>query len=489
MPEVFSSSTDRYAVEREYAHGGMGITYLVRSDRTGERLILKQLRLDKVSDWKMVELFEREAEVLRQLTHPQIPRYVDYFPSDDKKQFCLVQSFIEGRTLQQLIDAQSPMDGKTFEAYFVQCLNILVYLHGLVPPVVHRDITPKNIIVHDGKAYLVDFGSVKSAIAPSRESLATSVGTFGYMPPEQIMGRAVPASDVFSLAMTFIALGSHSDPSLLPLDNSSGQVDVRRVLGHLPDPLVDVLEEMTAMGLDKRLGDASEAIQKLRRPKSSPKRKTPLKKETSSDESIPLDSPMDGSQEQPVGKPFGKTLKMVAIYASVTIGIVVVAHGQWTRIREEPASVQTPGQKVSPSKKENSRIPTSKTVRLLTDIPTSTLQRILTSSEWTGHDGKSEARIVFREKGPTIAGELIEWDRRKKEFAGETTPLSVQIIEQSTLLMTARRTHEGVVIEDTFYGHLTDDSLLITGTGEKLYRQSGSEYTTEFKWQFKRSIP
>lgn len=477
MPEIFSSSTDRYAVEREYAHGGMGMTYLVRSGTTGERLILKQLRLDRVSDWKMVELFEREAEVLRQLNHPQIPRYVDYFPSEDKKQFCLVQSFIEGRTLQQLIDAQSPMDGKTFEAYFIQCLNILVYLHGLVPPVVHRDITPKNIIVHDGNAYLVDFGSVKSAIAPSRESLATSVGTFGYMPPEQIMGRAVPASDVFSLAMTFIALGSHSDPSLLPLDNSSGQVDVRRILGHLPRAIVDVLEEMTAMGLEKRLGIAQFVIDRLKRPVSASRSTSP---KTSRDADH---SHNDGKISAIRMKPSGRLISMIGGGLLILIVILFSSSGSDSETKQGGSVTKNP----VPVQKENT--PKVKTVRLLTHIPSTTLQRILTATEWTGHDGQSEARLVFKKQGVSVIGELTEWDRRKKEFSGQRTAVAVQITDQGTLWMTARRINEGVTIDDTFYGNLTEDSLMITGTGEKLYRQSGSEYTTEFKWQFKRSIP
>jgi serine/threonine protein kinase len=331
--------------------------------------------------------------------------------------------------------------------------------------------------VHDGNAYLVDFGSVKSAIAPSRESLATSVGTFGYMPPEQIMGRAVPASDVFSLAMTFIALGSHSDPSLLPLDNSSGQVDVRRILGHLPRAIVDVLEEMTAMGLEKRLGIAQFVIDRLVRPVSASRSTSP---KTSRD----ADHSHNAGKISAIRmKPSGRLISMIGGGLLILIVILFSSSGSDSETKQGGSVTKNP----VPVQKENT--PKVKAVRLLTHIPSATLRRILTATEWTGHDGQNEARLVFKNQGVSVTGELTEWDRRKKEFSGQRTAVAVQITDQGTLWMTARRINEGVTIDDTFYGNLTEDSLMITGTGEKLYRQSGSEYTTEFKWQFKRSIP
>jgi len=257
---TISSSKDVYEIEREYAKGGMGVTFLVKSRKTGQRLILKQLRMDRVGDWKMVELFEREAEVLRKLNHVQIPKYVDYFPSADKKNFNLVQSFIEGQTLQQMIDQNSVVTQAEFNGYLGQTLQILVYLHALVPPVVHRDISPKNIIINRDKAYLVDFGAVKSAIASDTPSFSTTVGTFGYMPPEQIMGQAEPASDMYSLGMSFIALATHTDPTKLPLNKQSGQVDIQKIFKEPLTPAQKVLAAMTRMGLQERLGRAVDAI-------------------------------------------------------------------------------------------------------------------------------------------------------------------------------------------------------------------------------------
>jgi eukaryotic-like serine/threonine-protein kinase len=255
---AFQSDKDTYEVEREYAKGGMGVTFLVRSRRTGQRLILKQMLLSRVEDWKMVELFEREAEVLRKLSHPQIPHYIDYFSDADKKQFSLVQSFIEGVTMQSMIDGRGSVKPDEFKSYLRQCLQILKYLHQMIPPVIHRDITPKNIILHDGKAFLVDFGSVKNMINPESSGLSTSVGTFGYMPPEQIMGQAVPASDMYSLGVSFIALATHSDPMHFPLNSKTGQIETKKLLAHLPENIRAILEQMTLPGIESRLNDPSE---------------------------------------------------------------------------------------------------------------------------------------------------------------------------------------------------------------------------------------
>lgn len=250
-----------YEVIREYARGGMGITYLVRRVSDGTVCILKQLRFDRVKDWKVVELFEREAAVLRSLDHPRIPTYVDSIQQDDH--LCLVQSFIEGKTLQQLIDEKASLDPEGFREYLAQCLEILTYLHSRIPPVIHRDITPKNIIIRDGQAYLVDFGAVKHPGTGNSSGFSTTIGTFGFMAPEQMMGKAGPGADMYSLGMTFLSLATHADPTTLPLDEHTGQFDIRTLL-EMPDAVEAVLEGMTRINLAERVQDAEAALRILR---------------------------------------------------------------------------------------------------------------------------------------------------------------------------------------------------------------------------------
>lgn len=257
----FQGESDRYEVERELGRGGFGTAYLVR-DSSGARHVLKQLRLEALEEWKSLELFERESKALMSLVHPGIPRYVDRIEDQRGEVLAMVQQYVEGPTLQELIDEQGPMAPEDFERALRDCLEILAYLHSRVPPVIHRDITPKNIILGPERAYLIDFGSVRWAMTDS--TTMTSVGTFGYMAPEQQLGRAEPASDVFGLGMTFAALAARSTPQQFPVDRQSGQIDVAAVLD-LPAPLTQVLVAMTRPGLDQRLGDATAALDRLDR--------------------------------------------------------------------------------------------------------------------------------------------------------------------------------------------------------------------------------
>lgn len=266
-PVILESPSDRYRIEREYARGGMGITFLAVSGKTGRRCILKQLRLEKVNDWKVVELFEREAEILRQLNHPNIPSYIDYFVSERERHFNLVQTFIDGRTMQECIDKRSSVTPSQFSEYLRQALEILEYLHSLIPPVIHRDITPKNMILQDDKLFLVDFGSVKDAVNPRSARGSTVVGTFGYMPPEQFIGHAEPASDLYGLGMSFTAFASHKDPFQM-VDPELGRVEVKTELDHLPGHIKSLLKDMTVPSLPDRFKSASEARRRLLHPES-----------------------------------------------------------------------------------------------------------------------------------------------------------------------------------------------------------------------------
>lgn len=263
----FQSSRDTYLVENSLGEGGMGVAHLVKSQRTGELLFLKQLRLERAGDWKAVELFEREAKVLAQLNHPGIPNYIDYFPTGERSDYALVQSYIEGKTLQEHIAQKIPVSAQLFASYLQQALEILDYLHSLIPPVVHRDITPKNLIISGTRLCLVDFGCVKVALGPSTSM--TTVGTFGYMSPEQLVGQAEPASDIYSLGMSFIALASLTEPSQMPLDKATGRVAADQLLVHLPPHLRALLQDMTRPGVGERLSRAKTALARLKEPAPS----------------------------------------------------------------------------------------------------------------------------------------------------------------------------------------------------------------------------
>jgi hypothetical protein len=261
---VVTGTVDRYTLVAEHGHGGFGVTW--KATRfSGEPVILKMLHTDRLKDLKAIELFDREAKVLATLDHPAIPRYIDSFTVtvDGKlSAMALVQAFVAGENLAVRMHRGERLGEPEMIAWFAQILEVLSYLHRLSPPVIHRDVTPKNIILSpEGKAYLVDFGTVQAAVASASEISSTAAGTFGYAPMEQFVSRAFPSSDLYGLGMTYLAVATGKEPEELPLDGV--RVDVRRALS-ADARIILLLDAMTEPDPRHRLGDARLALERVR---------------------------------------------------------------------------------------------------------------------------------------------------------------------------------------------------------------------------------
>ena len=156
---------DRYRVEDILGKGSSGITYRVEDIVSQQPIALKVLSLNRLKDWKQIELFKREAEVLASLEHPAIPEYLDYFQIDtaDNKAFYLAQAIAPGKSLAYWVTRGWRTTKAEVKEIAKQILSVLIYLHSLDPPVIHRDLKPENIICsQDGTIFLVDFGGVKN---------------------------------------------------------------------------------------------------------------------------------------------------------------------------------------------------------------------------------------------------------------------------------------------------------------------------------------
>lgn len=211
---------DKYRIVGILGEGGTAITYEA-IDLTQEiSVAIKVLSLQQTKDWKLVELFEREAKVLESLDHPRIPDYLDYFFIDTKsdRQFFLVQEMISGKSLATLVEQGWYFQQDDVKNIAQQVLEILSYLHSFQPPVIHRDIKPHNIIrTEEGEIYLVDLGAVQNVYRNTLTRGTTFVGTIDYMSPEQLRGHACFASDLYSLGCTLLYLLTRRSPSELPL--------------------------------------------------------------------------------------------------------------------------------------------------------------------------------------------------------------------------------------------------------------------------------
>jgi serine/threonine protein kinase len=217
---------ERYQIERILGQGSMGTTYKALDLNTQRPVAVKLLHFSRIQEWKVLEMFEREAKVLQQLDHPRIPTYIDYFsletPSD--VQFSLVQEYIEGKTLQEFVEKGWRGTEAEILDIFLQLVNILAYLHTLQPPVIHRDINPKNILLSPlNEVYLVDFGAVQERIRTTFLGGSTIVGTYGYVPFEQFSGQTVPASDYYALGATLLYMLTHRHPADFPTDDLKPQ--------------------------------------------------------------------------------------------------------------------------------------------------------------------------------------------------------------------------------------------------------------------------
>ena len=254
---------NRYRLREVLGRGGFAVTWLADDLVTGGEVAVKELRLDRVPDWEAIRHFEREARVLRNLHHPRIPDYVDFMAPKPGPEgtFVLVQQLAPGQSLsRRLADGWRP-DVARVRDIAARVLETLAHLHGLSPPVVHRDIKPGNLILSDdGEVMLVDFGAVRDRLA-TQSSLGSVVGTYGYMAPEQYQGAAVPASDLYGVGATVVHLLSGRPPSELP--HSRLRVDFTKVVTVDP-PLARWLERMLEPAPEDRFPSAEEALRVLR---------------------------------------------------------------------------------------------------------------------------------------------------------------------------------------------------------------------------------
>jgi serine/threonine protein kinase len=249
---------DSYKLE-EILGQNQATTWLARRFSDHQRVIIKGLFIRDLATWKDHELFAREIAALKQLAHPGIPAYIEDIRCDQEQTWYLVMTWIEGQNLLQWLTAGNHADESLICTWAEQALEILVYLHHFSPPIVHRDIKPSNLIWDGQRLHLIDFGGVAAALQSQGGSTVT--GTYGYMAPEQFAGKAVPASDLYSLGVTLVHLLTGMGPADLLGDSLQLQIPS---LSACSGRLRYWLEQMTAYALADRPDSAAQALQSLR---------------------------------------------------------------------------------------------------------------------------------------------------------------------------------------------------------------------------------
>lgn len=260
---------DRFLLEARLGSGGMSVVYAARSESGNERAAVKVLSLATAKEWNVLELFDHGARVLMGLRHPGLPLVYD-LAQDSKGRHILVRESFDGGTLEErVLRDRQHLEPAAFNRLFEALLEVVAYLHGLVPPVLHRDIKPSNIMFRtrlDWHPVLVDFDTV--ALPPERRSGLTVVGTPGYAAPEQFYGESVPQSDLFGLAATMLCVATQMDVNALP--RQGGRFKVEGRLDNVDEPARRVLLRLLEPDPQQRYASAAEALRELRLVARSP---------------------------------------------------------------------------------------------------------------------------------------------------------------------------------------------------------------------------
>ena len=264
---------NRYQIKQTLGRGGFGETFLAVDTHlpSGKQCVIKQLKpiihQPNIPQW-MCDRFEQEARILEYLgdENPQIPCLYAYFR--EQNNFYLVQEWIEGNNLKQLIETKGVFSEAEVEQFLLNILPVIQFIHS--QKIIHRDIKPDNIIyrLRDNLPVLIDFGIVKEAVTTFANHQGTSaysiaIGTPGYMAGEQAAGRPIYSSDLYGLGLTAIYLLTGKNPQSLSTDTRSGEILWRQELPHLHSNLAGVIDRAVRYNPRERFASAEEMLSAL----------------------------------------------------------------------------------------------------------------------------------------------------------------------------------------------------------------------------------
>lgn len=256
----------RWVLEQMVGHGASGYTWRARDAESGEVVAIKELSFRRLTDIKAIELFEREVRALESITHPGIPKFIDEFTVEEDRfvSAYLVQEFIDGSVINL---NQRTTEAKVLE-FLEEMASLLDVIHSMRPPVIHRDIKPANVMRRkDGRYVLIDFGAIRASTEKSMGG-STMAGTPGYMAPEQLLGKAEPASDFYGLGATAVAMLAGQDAH--DLIDSHDPTKWRKKV-QVSDAMGDLLEAMLQPKTSDRIRSSKALRSTIAKSKKPPK--------------------------------------------------------------------------------------------------------------------------------------------------------------------------------------------------------------------------
>ncbi len=263
---VLTSGTElndgRYRVLRRLGGGGQGTIYLASAksvdlahmlpvkDDDDVLVVVKEYVLPvhrgSALAEKQYDLLNHEAQILGHVKHPSVVRLLDCFVEDNRGY--IVLEFFNGETLKSVVAANGPLNEIAVREVCLSICDILSYLHSFRPAIIHRDLTPDNLMCNSaGEIMLIDF-TVAHQLQSTRT--ATVVGKQAYIPPEQFRGHPQPQSDVYALGCTMFFLLTGRDPA--PMQES----DPQSVKPDISDKISAIVRRATAFDVNDRYRSA-----------------------------------------------------------------------------------------------------------------------------------------------------------------------------------------------------------------------------------------
>jgi serine/threonine protein kinase len=253
-----------YEVIRELgANRGAGrIAYLARQIDSEQLVVIKQFQFAQTgASWDGHKAIDREVKILKQLQHPYIPRYLSSFETANSS--CIVQEYIDGTPISAIISNQQLYTPEQVKEIILKLLEVLVYLQTeFTDPVLHRDLKPANILIDKScQPYLIDFGGAK--VSEGEGGSTVSIGTLGFMPPEQRFQQFNKTTDIYSLGLTIVCWLTRTEPTEMYtlINMGTNQVmGLRELLSAYSLRFVDWLEKVVQPDPKNRYPDAEAAF-------------------------------------------------------------------------------------------------------------------------------------------------------------------------------------------------------------------------------------
>ncbi len=263
MAEIGAVIDGKYKILRQIGTGGMSHVYLAVDRHLGKLWAVKEIQIhgDEQNGEVAVSSLLAEAEILKRIDHPALPRIVDII--EEPEQISLVMDYIRGESLERVLKKRGTLPEETVVDWAKQICDALLYLHSRRPPIIYRDLKPANLMLTpEGKVRIIDFGIAREYKEQSGAD-TTVLGTRGYASPEHYGTRQTDArSDIYTLGMTLHHLLTGVSPRTpgylyYPVRHWNPQVSVH---------LEAVIDKCTALDPDDRYADCRELLYDLEHP-------------------------------------------------------------------------------------------------------------------------------------------------------------------------------------------------------------------------------